>query len=333
MKDFSTVLAVSILSILTAMSTHAADTLSVTLTGDLLLDRGVRQYIEHAGIDRIFKSKVDSIFKRSDIVIANLECPVTKIKQPVHKRFVFRGEPEWLNSLHNHGITHLNLANNHSIDQGRDALIDTWKNIENAGMIPFGAGINMKDATTPCLIAEKPRRIWMIASVMMPLENFPYFTYKPSSSIMSVDSIVSAVNHLRQQDPYCYIIVSLHWGWEHTLKPQPFQKEQAHRIINAGADIMVCHHTHTLQTIEEYKNRLIYYSIGNFIFDQKKDINDNACLVRIKLTKDSAEVETIPIHSNVFFSPCKSEQTSQQQRHNDNKTIVPKRHDENNNTD
>jgi poly-gamma-glutamate synthesis protein (capsule biosynthesis protein) len=103
---------------------------------------------------------------------------------------------------------------------------------------------------------------------------------------------------LKQQDPQCFIIVSLHWGGEHTLKPIPLQRQQAHDLIDAGADALICHHTHTLQTIEQYQGKPIYYSIGNFIFDQHKPLNTRACMVKVAVTRDDASFETIPITIN-----------------------------------
>ena len=131
-----------------ATATQASDTLTVTFTGDVLLDRGVRQVIEKNNGDAscLFSPSIDSVFAASNLVVANLECPATKIKSPVYKKFIFRGEPEWLDVLKQHGITHLNLANNHSIDQGREGLIDTRNNIIKAGMVPIGAGENMDEA-------------------------------------------------------------------------------------------------------------------------------------------------------------------------------------------
>ena len=73
------------------------------------------------------------------------------------------------------------------------------------------------------------------------------------------------------------------------------QRLDAHRLINAGADALICHHTHTLQTIEHYKGRDIYYSIGNFIFDQQKPINTKACMVKVEVTKDQIKTTPIPI--------------------------------------
>ena len=79
------------------------------------------------------------------------------------------------------------------------------------------------------------------------------------------------------------------------MKPVPQQRQEAHRLIDAGADILVCHHTHTLQTIETYRGRQIYYSIGNFIFDQSRPLNSRACMVRLRITNSHMNVETIPI--------------------------------------
>ena len=103
-------------SLADGVQAQPADTLSVVFTGDVLLDRGVRKRIEHLGLSNFVGPKLQQIFNQSHFVVGNLECPATKINQPVFKRFVFRGEPEWLTMLAKHGFTHLNLANNHSID-------------------------------------------------------------------------------------------------------------------------------------------------------------------------------------------------------------------------
>ena len=273
----------------------ASDSLSITFTGDVLLDRGVRQFVEHRSVDKLFSPFVDSVFQSSDLVVANLECPATKIRQPAFKQYIFRAEPEWLQTLKAHGITHLNLANNHSVDQGRTGLADTKKNIQETGMIPVGAGDNMQEAAQPVLLASTPRNVYLLTSLQMPLENFSYLPDKTSVSHEDLDSLKTRVRQLKETDPCCYIIVSLHWGGEHTLRPVPLQRQQAHQLIDAGVDALICHHTHTLQTIEQYQGKPIYYSIGNFIFDQKKPINSKACMVKVTIKKESSHIETIPI--------------------------------------
>ena len=294
MRIISTVLAVS-LSMMLFSSSALAEELNILFTGDILLDRGVRQVIEHHGVDHLFSEDIDSVFRQAQIVVGNLECPATKIEAPVFKRFIFRGEPEWLDILQRHGYTHLNLANNHSIDQGREGLLDTKRNIIAAGMVPVGAGENMNEAAEPVLLAEQPRKVWLVASLRLPLENYAYLPDKPCVSQEPMDSLLNRVFRLRQADSTAVIIVSLHWGGEHTLQPVPLQRHTAHQLILAGADALICHHTHTLQTIEDFRGKKIYYSIGNFIFDPQRALNAEACIVRLRITADSFDTETLPV--------------------------------------
>ena len=286
MKRYSILLVVSLLSSVSAL---CADTLDIVLTGDILLDRGVRREIERHGVDHLFSTGVDSVFRSAQVVVGNLECPATKIQKPVQKLFIFRGEPEWLQVLQRHGVTHLNLANNHSIDQGREGLMDTKRNVSAAGMVPIGAGANMQEAAEPVLLASQPRNVWLVPSLRLALENYTYLPDKPSVSQEPMDSLLTRIANLP------VIIVSLHWGGEHTLQPARSQRWDAHQLIRAGADVLVCHHTHTLQTIEEFQGKKIYYSVGNFIFDQHKPMNTKACMVRLKVSSHNVETETIPI--------------------------------------
>lgn len=277
---------------------HPSPNTSVTtivVTGDILLDRGVRKVIEKHGADHLFSDGIDSVFRSAQVVVGNLECPATKIQSPVQKLFIFRGEPEWLRTLRQHGITHLNLANNHAIDQGREGLIDTRRNIEEAGIVPIGAGQNMHEAAQPVLLASHPRNVWLVPSLRLALENYAYLPDKPCVSQEPMDSLLNRVHRLRKADSTAVIIVSLHWGGEHTLKPVNSQRWDAHQLIRAGADVLVCHHTHTMQTIEEFQGKKIYYSVGNFIFDQAKPLNSKACIVRLKVSNHNVETETIPI--------------------------------------
>ena len=308
MRKFFIALAVSLASISSLASTSSNTSLTsstslsgpprsscILFTGDILLDRGVRQVIERRGADALFTPAIDSLFKEAQVVVGNLECPATKIQAPVQKRFIFRAEPEWLSVLKKHGFTHLNLANNHAIDQGRKGLVDTWKNIERAGMKPLGAGNTMTEASQPVLLTSTPRKVWLVPSLRLALENWAYLDHLPTVSQEPMDSLISRIQRIKKADSTAVVIVSLHWGGEHTLKPVPSQRMEAHRLINAGADALVCHHTHTLQTIEEYKGKPIYYSIGNFIFDQQKPMNTRGCMVKITIGKENIQTEAIPI--------------------------------------
>ena len=315
------------------MKSFIALAVSIIFTGDILLDRGVRTQIETSGVESLFTPDVDTLLRQADIVVGNLECPATTIHAPIQKLYSFRAEPQWLDALREHGFTHLNLANNHSIDQGRRGLRDTWQNIRQAGMTPVGAGENMAEASRPIqlwppapsqpppegggalpnsALASPPpsgggwegAEVWLIVSNRLPLENLPYLTDRPCVSQLPIDSLVAQVEQLRRNRPHAVIIVSLHWGAEHTLTPVLQQRHDAHRLVDAGADALICHHTHTLQTIEHYKGRPVYYSIGNFIFDQTAPINTRACIVRLTITPptDQPPHSLITRHSSLITS-------------------------------
>ena len=290
MRKYFILLAVSIVA-----SVCHADTLNVVFTGDILLDRGVRRVIDKHGVDHLFTEGVDSVFRSAQVVVGNLECPATKIQSPVQKLYIFRGEPEWLEALKRHGITHLNLANNHSIDQGREGLMDTRQNIIDAGMTPIGAGANMTEAAEPILLSKTPRNVWLVPSLRLALEIYAYLPDKPCVSQEPMDSLLNRVHRLRKADSTAVIIVSLHWGGEHTMHPVNSQRWDARQIIRAGADVLVCHHTHTLQDVEDINGHSVFYSIGNFIFDQSKPENTKACIVRLKITAEMVTTEAIPI--------------------------------------
>ena len=273
----------------------AVSSFVITLTGDILLDRGVRQVVEQKGIDHLFSAGIDSVFQTSDAVVGNLECPATKVHAPVFKQYVFRAEPEWLSDLNRHGVTHLNLANNHSIDQGRIGLMDTRENIIKAGMTPVGAGQNQEEADEPVLLTDSPRRVWLIASLQLALENFSRLPDHPCVSQQTIETLCQRIAKLKQADPKCFIIVSLHWGWENHVEVVPRQRYEARQLINAGADCLVCHHTHTRQPMETYRGKPIFYGLGNFIFDPRRDLNSHGAMVRLTITEQGATAEEIPI--------------------------------------
>ncbi|WP_158250399.1 CapA family protein [Aquimarina sp. I32.4] len=268
-------------------------TKKIVFVGDLLLDRGVRERIEHLGIDNLFHSTIDSIFDHSDIVIANLECPATKIKEPVNKKYIFRAEPEWLRGLKDHKITHLNMANNHSMDQGRNGLVDTKKNIQESGLIPLGFGENFKEACKAQLITISPRPVYVLSSLQVPSENWPFLENKPCVCEDSFVAISEKIKKLKRKDPNAIVIIQLHWGAEHTVVPQTLQKQHAYELVDAGADIIIGHHTHTIQSIEVYKGSFIYYGIGNFIFDQSNPINSKGLLVQVEVKKKGFSIKEI----------------------------------------
>ncbi|WP_070137917.1 CapA family protein [Crocinitomix algicola] len=264
--------------------TPKKESLKILFAGDLLLDRGVKKRIEYLGADNLFRPEMTALFAQHNIVIANLECPVTKIEAPINKRFIFRGEPEVLETLQLNGITHLNMANNHAMDQGRKGLVDTDKNIRKYGMKSTGYGVNSKKACEPVLLSNEPRAVYLISSLRVPSENWTYLAEEPSVCEQTVEEICQQVQFLKKKDQNAIVLIQLHWGAEHQPQPLLSQIQQARQLIDAGADAIVGHHPHTIQTIEFYKEKPIYYSIGNFIFDQNNPINSAGLLIGIEIS-------------------------------------------------
>ena len=137
--------------------------------------------------------------------------------------------------------------------------------------------------------------VYLLASNRLPLESFAYLPDRESVSQEPFDSLLNRVKAIKMADSIAVVIVNLHWGAEHTLRPLPQQRLEAHALIDAGADVIIGHHTHTLQTSETYRGKPIFYSIGNFIFDQQRPLNTEACIVRLRITPEKTMADAIPV--------------------------------------
>ena len=138
---------------LAACQQPSEECLSIAFTGDVLLDRGVRQQIRKKGVEHLFES-VTPLFRSVDATVINLECPITSVRSPLHKKYIFRAEPIWATVLSQAGITHAAMANNHTIDQGRNGLTDTNQYLLSSGITPVGYGDASPQSCQPVLIKK-----------------------------------------------------------------------------------------------------------------------------------------------------------------------------------
>lgn len=261
---------------------------SVCFAGDVLLDRGVRQQIERKGIAHLFED-VAPLFQQSDAVIVNLECPVTDFISPINKKYIFRGNPEWLSELKKSGITHAALANNHSMDQGRKGLDDTFKQLTNNDIQSIGYGNNQQEACEPVFIEKNGIEIAIYNSVTLPLENWVCLDDAPGVCQVSVSDLAKKIRETKREKPSCHIIVVLHWGLEFQQTPTPIQRKEGRLLIDAGADAVIGHHPHVIQTEEIYQGKAIFYSLGNFIFDQRTPETSKGLIVELQFENDSMQ--------------------------------------------
>jgi poly-gamma-glutamate synthesis protein (capsule biosynthesis protein) len=244
--------------------------LTVCFTGDVLLDRGVRKRIEHIGIDSLF-SDAKPLFLSSDAVVINLENPVTKRVNSLNKRYVFRAEPEWLPALRRQGITHAAMANNHTMDQGRDGITDTYDNLIASGITPIGYGINQQDACKPCVIEKNGVKAALFNSFLLSVGDWELLENEVGVCQASVEKISGDIKTFKDSHPDYRIVAVLHWGIEHTTHPTDQQRMEARMLVDSGADAVIGHHPHVIQDEEIYNGSPIFYSLGNFVFDQRQD--------------------------------------------------------------
>lgn len=265
--------------------------LSICFTGDVLLDRGVRKSIErNGGVDYLFKD-VKELFKSSDAVVINLECPLTDSETPINKKYIFRGNADWGENLKNNGVTHAALANNHSIDQGRTGLLDTYQNLQKSGLESVGYGKNKAEACHPTIIKKGNIKVALLNSVLVPLENWVCLDNEPGICQASINELSDKIKDIKREDPSCHVVVILHWGAECHLSPDPIQRREARKLIDSGADAIIGHHPHVIQEEEIYKGKPIFYSLGNFVFDQTRPNTDEGLIVRLTFDKKNINIE------------------------------------------
>jgi len=258
--------------------------LTVCFTGDVMLDRGVRNKIERIGIDSIFKD-AKPVFLSSDAVVINLENPVTKRIAPLNKKYVFRAEPEWLPALRKLGITHAAMANNHTVDQGREGITDTYNNLTASNITPVGYGVNQQEACKPSIIEKKgvPVKVAIFNSFLLSVDDWTLLENEAGVCQASVEKICGDIKAFKESHPGYRAVAVLHWGVEHTKEPTERQRTDARRLVDSGADAVVGHHPHVIQDEETYNGAPIFYSIGNFAFDQRRNQGEDDAGLAIKL--------------------------------------------------
>jgi poly-gamma-glutamate synthesis protein (capsule biosynthesis protein) len=225
-----------------------------------MLDRGTKSTINRNGAAFLFEN-IKPVLRSVDFSVANLECVMADTcLRPLNKRFVFRGNPELLSTIRESGISHLNLANNHSFDYGAEGVRQTVANLNTYGIQPIGVKAKNSASYLPVIIEKDEIHVAIFSSCL--LEQHDSLICNENASVLS-----DKIRAFKKIHPTYLVFVCLHWGIEVQPTPTPVQIEQAHLMIDAGADAIVGHHPHVVQTIENYKGKYIFYSIGNFIFD------------------------------------------------------------------
>lgn len=234
-------------------TTESRPSVIIFAVGDIMLGRNVEGWMNDKGSDYPF-AKIKSFFTGADMVVGNLEGPIRKN----HSRTstgstTFNFKPEVVDALKSAGFTTLSLANNHTLDYGSASFEETRQHLREAGLEFFGHPREAEDAFV--LRKEIQGR------------KFAFIGLQDVFASMDSKKAVALIKRVAAE-PVTTTIVSIHWGDEYKLVANKRQKTLAHDFVDAGADVVIGHHPHVVQNIELYKDRPIFYSLGNFIFDQ-----------------------------------------------------------------
>ncbi|PWB38258.1 MAG: hypothetical protein C3F02_04605 [Parcubacteria group bacterium] len=246
-------------NILTDTETLEMRRVSFLFFGDLMLDRNVKTKIgESNNIDFLFKGlarEENRFFMSPDIISANLEGAVTSsgVHYPPISENDFAFNTSTVNGLKKYNFNFFNIANNHITDQGPRGLTETTTNLTTLGFDFSGCADTQIGDCSYKIVNKNGIKVAMVGLSQV-------------YHLLDINQASELIKKIRAQADI--IVVNAHWGNEYEHNFNSKQSAPAHTMIDAGADIIIGHHPHVVQGLEIYKNKPIFYSLGNFIFDQ-----------------------------------------------------------------
>lgn len=232
------------------------ETLSINFVGDICFHGIVDDKIE---IDE----SINQIFRSADLNCGNLESPLTNSEN------ILKGQPIYLKGLpKNNQLFDIfdiySLANNHIMDYGLEGLQETLQFLRSNDKYFFGVGLTRNEAEKPIIVEHKGFKLGFIGFTRYNEAK----RKKPGTAPYKIRRVCQIVRELKKEG--CFVIVMPHWNYQWVDYPSPYDWENGHTIIDAGADIIIGAHPHILQGIEVYKGKYIFHSLGNFLFKRTK---------------------------------------------------------------
>lgn len=223
---------------------------SLAVVGDVMLARKVGKIIRERGATSTV-ALIAPVLHESDAVFGNLESVISDLGAAIKKEIVFRAATSTMDVLTQAGFTVMSVANNHANDFGAKARADSEKRLFVNGITPIGQ-IGYPLAVPVYINVRGHQTAW--------------FAFDDTGHKLTVKIIAEKIKTAKMKAEV--VIISLHWGNEYQKNATKHQRDLAHGLIDAGATLVVGHHPHIIQGLEQYQNGLIFYSLGNFLFDQ-----------------------------------------------------------------
>jgi poly-gamma-glutamate synthesis protein (capsule biosynthesis protein) len=257
--------------------------LLLAAVGDINLGDGPGDMIARFGALYPWES-VGPRLKAADIAFGNLECAVSTRGVAQVKKYTFRGRPSSVAAMRRAaGIDVVNLANNHSGDFGRVALMDTLRTLRANGIAGVGAGHRAASAYRPQIVERLGLRVAFVGfSAILPFE-FRAGPATPGSGWAFPDSVRASVRAARRQADV--VIATFHWGVERQTSETAAQRLLAAIALEAGATAVIGAHPHVLEPIRRPPHRLVAYSLGNFVFSATSPGTQNTGILEVRLAR------------------------------------------------
>ncbi len=270
------------------------ETATIVFTGDVEISTYVQAKYDASGIEGILSPTLLSELQNADVTMINNEFCFSTRGTPADKQYTFRVDPTYSSILTDMGVDVAGLANNHVLDYGKDALTDTFSTLNSVNVDYVGAGNSMEEASKMVVKTDAKGRTYgfMASSHIIPVAGWDIQNSQPGVFTFYDDTkLLEAVKAASSQVDFLFVMV--HWGKEHTTELESYQINEGHAIIDAGAASVIGMHSHCLQPMEYYNGHPIFYSLGNFIFNQT--ITSGAAVAFDFDADDNMTVRTITV--------------------------------------
>ena len=277
---------------------HEVAEVSFAVAGDVIPHDAVRAAAAAAAASDPTNSQgwgalltdVSDVFKRADFGFVNLETPVAPASSHGSKPFMFDAPIALLEGLKASGVKIVSFANNHVMDQGWPGFRETREHLSQQGLLFAGSGDTVEQQWQPVFTEANGIKVgwlgmtrWLNGNRNPDKDDQPHVNFFPypgeaGGAPGAVEAtVIEAVKRARAQCDF--LVVSIHWGIEYASTPRPEDVDIAHKMLEAGASVIVGHHPHVLEQVETYKtgdgrNTVIFYSLGNFLSNQSRTYVD-----------------------------------------------------------
>ncbi|MCI8598176.1 MAG: CapA family protein [Lachnospiraceae bacterium] len=271
------------------------NSIRLLFAGDLYLTEILQDKYRRAGIQAAATEELLAFLHDADLFILNQEFPFGTTGEAMEeKEYTFRVSPDLVSVPVELGVDLVTLANNHILDFGRGPLTETLEALDEAGIAHVGGGENLEEAKALKTFEIQGKILGFLgASRVIPEASWNASQY--NSGVFTTYDATQLVSEIQKAKESCdFVAVLVHWGIERNTYPEDYQKTLARQYIDAGADAVIGSHPHVLQGIEYYQGKPIFYSLGNFIFNNSAY---ESVLVEFELTGDESKVRVIPCAS------------------------------------